>query len=190
MAQKRTIKTAEKVTKRDADRALRDALTPLLRARGFQGTLPHFHAVHADGEVWIVSVQHDKYGGGFRAELAWVPPRSLFPKLASPRPRSPSTLKAWSMTPEFRKIVPRVSARATGFVRYEVDLVRATKRVVAAVDHVVPTWFEANRGVASRIGSKTSVSTLRRLREEAPWVGLWIEANQKSAAPRTAREGK
>jgi hypothetical protein len=86
------------------------------------------------------------------------------------------------MTPEFRRIVPRVSARASGFVRYEADLVGATKRVVAAVEHAVPQWFEANRGVASRIGSKTSVSTLRRLREEAPWVGLWLEANQKSVA--------
>jgi hypothetical protein len=81
----------QKVTKRDADRALRDALGPLLRERGFQGTLPHFHRAHPDGEVWVVSVQHDKYGGRFRAELGWVPPRRLFPKLY-PLLRSSSSL--------------------------------------------------------------------------------------------------
>jgi hypothetical protein len=170
----------QKVTKRDADRTLRAALSPLLHARGFQGTLPHFHLAQPDDEAWVVSIQHDKYGGGFRAELAWVPPRRLFPRLYPSRPKGLSTLKAWSVGTDFRVIVPRV----TGFVRYELDLARATKRVVAAVDRAVPAWFEANRAVAARLGPKTSASTLRRLESEAGWVVLWIEANEKALSRR------
>jgi hypothetical protein len=183
-ATKRTTNPTRRVTKRDADRALCETLAPLLRERGFQGTLPHFHLAQPDGEVWVVSVQHDKYGGGFRAVLAWVPPRRLFPKLYPSRPKRLSTLKAWSVWPHFSELFPRVSSRASGFVRYEVDLAWATKRIVAAVDRAVPAWFEANRAVASRLGPKTTATTLRRLRDEADWVVLWIEANEKARVVR------
>jgi hypothetical protein len=170
----RTTKRTPKATKRDADRALREGLAPVLRARGFVGTLPHFHVAHPDDEAWVVSVQHDKYGGGFRAELAWVPPRCLFPQLYPSRPKRTSILKAWSVWPEFRELV----VRGSGFVRYERDLAGATKRLVSAVGRAVPEWFEANRAVAACLGPKVSASTLRRLVSEATWVRQWIKANQ------------
>jgi hypothetical protein len=145
----------------------------LLRELDFVGAYPHWHRTEADGEAWIASVQHDKYGGAFRAELAWLPPRALFPKL-EPRPRIGKSLKASSVWPDFRVCLPLRSGR---FIDYTSSLERAVALVVAAVRRALPAWFLENRAVARRLGKNVSTRTLARLVSEALWVRGWIEAN-------------
>ena len=52
--------------------ALRKILVPVLRQRGFTGSLPHFRRAGSD-RVDPVTVQFDKWGGGFVVEVAKAP---------------------------------------------------------------------------------------------------------------------
>jgi Domain of unknown function (DUF4304) len=52
--------------------ALRDRFVPSLRKRGFKGSLPHFRRVSED-RVDLLTVQFDKYGGGFVIEISRCP---------------------------------------------------------------------------------------------------------------------
>jgi hypothetical protein len=165
------VTTRPKANKRAADAALREAIGPLLRDLGFAGAFPHWHLAKRDGEAWVVSIQHDKYGGGFRAELGWVPPRALFPAL-DPRPRVGKGLKAWSVWPTFGESVPTGS-----FVRYDASLERAVRRVAAALRREVPSWFERNQAVGAQLHAKVTAQALARLEGERTWVRDWLEAN-------------
>ena len=50
-------------------RALKEVFVPVLRARGFKGSLPHFHRVLPD-RVDYLSVQFYSSGGSFVVEIA------------------------------------------------------------------------------------------------------------------------
>jgi hypothetical protein len=52
--------------------ALKAHLVPALTARGFTGSFPHFRRLKPD-QIDLLSVQFDKYGGGFVVELAKCP---------------------------------------------------------------------------------------------------------------------
>ena len=52
--------------------ALRDRFVPALRKRGFKGSLPHFRRVGED-RIDLLTVQFDKYGGGFVIEIGRCP---------------------------------------------------------------------------------------------------------------------
>jgi Domain of unknown function (DUF4304) len=52
--------------------ALRDRFVPLLRERGFKGSLPHFRRIDED-RIDLLTLQFDKYGGGFVIEISRCP---------------------------------------------------------------------------------------------------------------------
>ena len=56
--------------------ALRDRFVPSLRKRGFKGSLPHFRRVGED-RIDLLTVQFDKYGGGFVIEISRCPPEGV-----------------------------------------------------------------------------------------------------------------
>ena len=54
------------------DAALKATLIPLLRDRGFKGSLPHFRRIGKSG-IDLFTVQFDRNGGGFVVEVAfWI----------------------------------------------------------------------------------------------------------------------
>lgn len=53
-------------------RALQDVLVPVLRARGFRGSVPHFRRLE-DARIDLLTIQFDRYGGGFVVEIAKCP---------------------------------------------------------------------------------------------------------------------
>jgi hypothetical protein len=57
------------MTSADMKLALQEHFVPQLRARGFKGSLPHFRRVTSTG-VDLLTVQFDKWGGGFVIEIA------------------------------------------------------------------------------------------------------------------------
>ena len=168
---------ATKMT-RAADAALRTAIGLVLSKRGFLGTLPHWYRPGADSSAWVVSVEHDRYGGGFRAELGWLPPKKLFPALQG-RPRAGSGIKASDVDVIFRRSVP-----AGDFVRYGANPASAATKVANAVRKHVPAWFEANERIACDLTSRISVARLEKLARTTPWIALWIEHHGDHAGAR------
>ena len=66
-------------------RALREVLVPLLRERGFKGSLPHFHRILPD-RVDYLSVQFHSAGGSFVVEIAGAGPDGKPRGLGADRP--------------------------------------------------------------------------------------------------------
>lgn len=165
-------------TKRAADAALRVALGRVMSERGFLGTLPHWYRPGSDSSAWVVSIEHDRYGGGFRAELSWLPPKRLFPMLEA-RPRIGIGLKASDVDVIFRRSVP-----AGDFVRYGANPAPAANKVADAVRKHVPAWFEANERVARDLAGRIGGARLEKLARTTPWIALWIEHHGDHAGAR------
>jgi len=49
--------------------ALKDKIVPVLKARGFKGTFPHFRRLTNSG-IHLLTFQFDKWGGGYVVEVA------------------------------------------------------------------------------------------------------------------------
>ena len=58
------------------DAALRERFVPALRARGVTGSLPHFRRRGSD-RIDLLTVQFDKYGGGFVLEVGRCEPEGV-----------------------------------------------------------------------------------------------------------------
>ncbi|MBA2936891.1 DUF4304 domain-containing protein [Paenibacillus sp. CGMCC 1.16610] len=56
--------------------ALKTIVIPELREKGFKGSFPHFRRI-TDKKIDILTFQFDKYGGGFRLEIAVCSPEGL-----------------------------------------------------------------------------------------------------------------
>ena len=49
--------------------ALREKVIPLLREKGFKGSLPHLRRI-TESDIHLLTFQFDRYGGGFVIEIA------------------------------------------------------------------------------------------------------------------------
>ncbi|WP_457362513.1 DUF4304 domain-containing protein [Pseudomonas sp. TE3610] len=74
------------------DAALNAHLVPVLRGLGFKGSLPNFRRITAH-QVDLLSVQHDKWGGGFVIEVAVSPPEGV--------------VMAWGKSVPANKVLPK-----------------------------------------------------------------------------------
>lgn len=83
------------------DRALKDILVPELRGLGFGGSYPHFHRLR-EGHVDLLTIQFNKYGGSFVAEIAYVGSdgQNLF--FEERRGAEPKSLRAGDTTERLR----------------------------------------------------------------------------------------
>lgn len=52
--------------------ALKAHVQPVLKARGFRGSFPHFRRL-TESRIHLLTFQFDKWGGGFVVEIAWCP---------------------------------------------------------------------------------------------------------------------
>ena len=55
------------------DAVLRATVVPVLRARGFHGSFPHFHRVR-ESQVDLLQFQYSSSSGGFVVELSYADP--------------------------------------------------------------------------------------------------------------------
>src|SRR5438045_731430 len=55
------------------DAALKEKVVPVLRARGFKGSLPHFRRILGN-RVDLLTVQFDRHGGGLVVEMSRCDP--------------------------------------------------------------------------------------------------------------------
>ena len=56
--------------------ALKEKFVPVLRAREFKGSLPHFRRILSD-RVDLLTVQFDRHGGGFVVEISRCEPSGV-----------------------------------------------------------------------------------------------------------------
>ena len=62
--------------RKEMDRALKEALIPELRNRGFKGSMPHFRRILKD-RVDYLTIQFNSAGGGFVVEIAKSGPNGI-----------------------------------------------------------------------------------------------------------------
>jgi len=55
---------------------LKEHVVPVLKARGFKGSFPHFRRI-TDTGIHLLSFQFDKWGGGFVVEIAACPAQGV-----------------------------------------------------------------------------------------------------------------
>ena len=56
--------------------ALKETLVPILRERGFKGSLPHFRRI-LPARTDLLTVQFDRHGGGFIVEISRCSPSGV-----------------------------------------------------------------------------------------------------------------
>lgn len=56
--------------------SLKKLFVPALRERGFNGAFPHFRRI-SDDRIDLLTVQFDRYGGGFIIEISKCPPNGI-----------------------------------------------------------------------------------------------------------------
>ena len=79
------------------NRALREKLVPDLRARGFKGSLPHFHRIKASGADYL-TIQFWSAGGRFTVEIAKCGPPTFRSGCGSGhRPNVESQTTGWHL---------------------------------------------------------------------------------------------
>ena len=97
--------------------ALRAELIPALRSAGFRGSLPHFRRLLTD-RIDLLTVQFDKYGGGFVIEIARCEPGGVTMHWGQKVP--PGKVTAHDVHPDSRfRIQARPGSGTDDWFRYE-----------------------------------------------------------------------
>jgi hypothetical protein len=90
------------------DAALRERFIPALRSRAFKGPFPHFRRALTD-RIDLLTVQFDKWGGGFVIEIGRCPPNGV--KTAWGKEIAPEKVTAHDLHPSARH---RIGSSAPG----------------------------------------------------------------------------
>ncbi len=120
--------------------ALRDRLVPVLRARGFRGSLPHYRRIRATA-IDLLTVQFDKWGGGFVVELGRCGPGGFTTAWGKEIP--PGQVTAHDLNPSDRH---RLGSPAPGtdgrWFRFDdgTSVEAAADAVVAMLDEAESWW--------------------------------------------------
>jgi len=78
---------------------LKEHVVPVLKARGFKGSFPHFRRI-TDTGIHLLTFQFDKWGGGFTFEIASCPPDGVTMHWGEHVP--PTKVRAWDVHPDRR----------------------------------------------------------------------------------------
>ena len=104
----------------EVERALTARVVPLLRERGFTGSLPHFRRRLAT-KTDLVTFQFDRHGGGFVLEVAEGPSTEFVTSWGKVIPAS--RLTAYDINPPKRKrLRPGPGGAPDAWFRYDRDL--------------------------------------------------------------------
>jgi len=93
--------------------ALKAEFVPALKERGFKGSFPHFRRIKPD-KIDLLTVQFDKWGGGFVIEIAKCGPEGITTSWGLHIP--PNKVRAWDANDPGPDLVPPLLGRtASGF---------------------------------------------------------------------------
>jgi hypothetical protein len=158
------------------NRAFTRLFLPKLRAMGFDGSLPDFCRRDERGAA-LVYVQKDKYGGGFRIEIGFMP-QWFFDVKALGTSRAPTV----AAVPDHR--LRHVLTK--GFERYGELAPEAVDALVARVadrfEAKAPPWFDA--GAATKLVERDEAEyrALMSLVGKLAWPVSWLADQGKSAS--------
>ena len=133
---------------RDAmDAALKELVIPVLREKGFKGSLPHFRRT-TPGAVELLSFQFDKWGGGFVVEISKCDPGGF--KMPWGEIVPPNKVTAQHPHPDKRlRIQPREGSGTDAWFRFDgwmPSVASRSKRAAEAFLKLLPQaeeWWHA-----------------------------------------------
>ena len=118
--------------------ALKENFVPTLRERGFKGSFPHFRRIGPNG-IHLLTVQFDKWGGGFVIEIATCGPEGLTTSWGEHIP--PNKVRAWDTNPRHRLGAPSPGQDGVWF-RYDdgTPVEKVARRVLAYLPEADAWW--------------------------------------------------
>jgi hypothetical protein len=120
------------------DAALKEFVVPLLRLKGFKGSLPHFRRA-LPHHIELLTFQFDKWGGGFVLEIARCPTSGIVTSWG--KSIAPNKVTAWD-TNERERIQPGNGHGTESWFRFDTEPVQ---NVAAQVVNLLPraeAWWQ------------------------------------------------
>lgn len=134
--------------------ALAETVVPVLREKGFKGSLPHFRRV-ANGAIELLTFQFDKWGGGFIIEIARCAECGFTTTWGEHIPANKVT--AWDLAPMNHRIQPQEGSGTDSWFRYDTGWVpllshrvkKAAQQVLLCLPQAELWWqYESQQGAA------------------------------------------
>ncbi len=123
------------------DAALRETVVPVLRSKGFQGSLPHFRRF-VPGAIDLLTLQFDKWGGGFVVEIARSPDTGITHPWGKHVP--PKKVTACDLPFEQRlRIQPGSGSSTDDWFRFDNGSVERTARDVLKHLDAMESWWQS-----------------------------------------------
>ena len=123
------------------DAALKEMVVPVLRAKGFTGSLPHFRRKTTDA-IELLTFQFDKWGGGFVVEISKCPIDGFTMPWGEHIP--PNKVTAHHLNPDQRKrIQPREGSGTDDWFRFDGWVPAAKSRANRAAQQFLNHLSEA-----------------------------------------------
>jgi antitoxin component of MazEF toxin-antitoxin module len=133
------VQDGKMVSREEMVAALKHVVVPALRQRGFTGSFPHFRRIAAQ-RVDLLTIQFDKWGGGFVVELAKSGADGFTTALGVKIPAA--RLKAHDLHPKDRLRLGAAQQGQDFWFRYDQKApVDAVARDVAAQLERAETWW-------------------------------------------------
>ena len=139
---------------RDAmNAALSEIVVPVLRSKGFKGSLPHFRRI-ANGTAELLTFQFDKWGGRFVIEIARCSDQGYTMHWGKHIPANKVT--AWDLAPQNHRIQPREGSGTGAWFRFDTGFppflisrtTKAAQEVLKCLPHAEQWWqHESNNGM-------------------------------------------
>jgi len=126
--------------------ALKDAVLPVLRARGFKGSLPHLRRPTPEA-IELLTFQFDKWGGGFIVEIARCAVSGFTTHWGEHIP--PGKVSAWDMHPRQRHRIQAKEGSGTAvWFRFDQGQVAlAAQEFLSAMPEAESWWLrQAQQG--------------------------------------------
>ena len=119
--------------------ALKEIFVPALRSAGFKGSLPHFRRVQED-QIDLITVQFDKWGGGFVLEISKCSPESFTTSWG--KYIAPNKVTAHDLHPDQRfRLQPSQLPGTEGWFRFENASVTELAQLAAAYIKSAEEWW-------------------------------------------------
>ena len=112
----------------EMEAALKRDVLPVLRAKGFKGTFPHFRRI-GKSAIDLLTFQFDKQGGAFVIEIARSPLEGIVTHWGQVIPAG--KVKAWDVHPDRRRRIKTADGHSTeSWFRFDA---KPTDRIIALV---------------------------------------------------------
>jgi hypothetical protein len=126
-------------TREEMNSALQRLVVPVLRKRGFTGSLPHLRRV-ANDRIDLLTFQFDKWGGGFVVEVAKSDADGVTMSWGETIP--PARIKAHDVHPKMRLRLGAAGPGEDHWFRYDTgDTVEAVAQEVVARLAQAEAWW-------------------------------------------------